>query len=49
MLLYVKTNELILPNNEYKMGGNQIKVKTLDLDCEFERIKEQLEEIAESV
>lgn len=48
MLLYAKTNELILPNNEYKMGGNQIKVKTLDLDCEFERIKEQLEEIAKS-
>lgn len=48
MLLYAKTNELILPNNEYKMGDNQIKVKTLDLDCEFERIKEQLEEIAKS-
>lgn len=46
MLLYAKTDELILPNNEYKMGGNQIKVKTLDLDCEFEKIKEQLEEIA---
>lgn len=49
MLLYAKTDELILPNNEYKMGGNQIKVKTLDLDCEFERIKEQLEEIVESI
>lgn len=49
MLLYTKTDELILPNNEYKMGGNQIKVKTLDLDCEFEKIREQLEEIAKSI
>lgn len=45
LLLYAKTDELLLPNNEYKMGGNQISVKTLDLDCDFIQIKEQLEHI----
>ena len=32
MLLYAKTDEIVLPNNSYKMGGNAISVKTLDLD-----------------
>lgn len=45
MLLYAKTDELILPNNDYKMGGNVISVKTLDLDCDFLQIKEQLDNI----
>lgn len=48
MLLYAKTDEMILPNNEYKMGGNLISLKTLDLDCEFSKVKEQLETIAKS-
>lgn len=48
MLLYAKTDEMILPNNEYKMGGNLISLKTLDLDCEFSKVKEQLEKIAKS-
>lgn len=47
MLLYDKTDEIVLPNNDYKMGGNQISVKTLDLDCEFAEIKRQLDDIAQ--
>lgn len=45
LVLYAKTDELILPNKTYQMAGNTISVKTLDLDCEFEKIKEQLEQI----
>lgn len=45
MLLYAKTDELVLPNNEYKMSGNAISVKTLDLDCDFPDIKKQLDDI----
>lgn len=46
MLLYAKTDELVLPNNEYRMGGNIISVKVLDLDCDFLEIKNQLDSIA---
>lgn len=46
MLLYARTDEIVLPNNEYKMGGNAISVKTLDLDCDFSEIKKQLDYIA---
>ena len=45
MLLYAKTDEVVLPNNEYKMGGNAISVKTLDLDCDFSEIIKQLDDI----
>lgn len=45
MLLYAKTDELILPDNTYQMSGNRISVKTLDLDCNFESIAAQLDEI----
>ena len=45
MLLYAKTDELVLPNNNYKMGGNAISVKTLDLDCDFAEIRKQLDDI----
>ncbi len=47
MLLYAKTDEEIQPNNEYTMSGNKISVKTLDLNCNFEEIKEQLNQIAD--
>lgn len=46
MLLYAKTDEVILPHNSYKMGGNKISVDTLNLDCEFEEIRKQLNGIA---
>ena len=45
MLLYAKTDEEIVPNNSYQMSGNQIVVKTLDLNCDFGEIKAQLNQI----
>ncbi len=47
MLLYAKTDETLLPNQTYQMSGNKISVKTLDLDCDFEKIAEQLDEIVD--
>lgn len=46
MLLYARTDELLVPNNDYKMSGNTISVKTLNLDCDFLEIKKQLNDIA---
>lgn len=46
MLLYAKTDEDILPDNEYSMSGNKISVKTLDLSGDFASIEEQLYKIA---
>ena len=48
MLLYAKTDEEIFPNNIYQMSGNQITVRTLDLNLPFEEIARQLNEIAET-
>ena len=48
MLLYARTDDSILINNEYRMSGNIISVKTLDLDCEFSVIASQLNNIAEA-
>ncbi len=48
MLLYAKTEEEIQPDNVYQMHGNQISVKTLDLNLEFTKITKQLNEIAVS-
>lgn len=45
LLLYAKTDEEVLPDNHYKMGGNEISVCTLDLDCDFSEICEQLDDI----
>ena len=47
MLLYARTDEEIYPEKEYRMSGNQIEVKTLNLDGDFDIIKSQLDEIAE--
>lgn len=47
MLLYAKTDEAVLPNNSYMMSGNKISVKTLDLDCDFSEIANQLNKIVE--
>ena len=47
MLLYAKTDEEIQPDQTYQMSGNQIAVKTLDLNCEFKRLSKQLNTIAE--
>ena len=46
MLLYARSDALIQPDNVYQMHGNQISVKTLDLNKPFEEIAKQLDEIA---
>lgn len=43
MLLYAKTDEEICPDNTYKMSGNKISIRTLDLNLKFEDIKKQLD------
>ena len=45
MFLYAKTDEDIQPNNVYQMSGNQISVKTLDLNLPFSDISRQLNDI----
>lgn len=40
MLLYAKTDEEIVPDQKYKMSGNQISMRTLDLNRSFESIRE---------
>lgn len=47
MLLYARTDEAIQPDHTYSMSGNKISVKTLDLNCPFDGIAEQLNEIAQ--
>ena len=47
LLLYAKTDETLLPNQTYQMSGNKISVKTLDLDCDSEKIAEQLDEVVD--
>ena len=46
MLLYAKTKEEIQPDNVYHMSGNQISVKTLDLNLPFKEITAQLDATA---
>ena len=45
MLMYAKTDEDIVPDNKYSMSGNKIYVRTLDLNCDFITIREQLDSI----
>ncbi len=47
MLLYARNDEDI--DEKYSMSGNDIFVKTLDLNCEFNEIKYQLNNIAQLV
>jgi len=46
-LLYAATDEEIQPDVTYRMSGNQIGVRTLDLDRPFEEIRAQLDGIAD--
>ena len=48
MLLYAKTDEEIYPNNVYQMSGNQITVRTLDLNLPFSKIAEQLNTLSKT-
>lgn len=45
LLLYAMTNEKVVPDNEYVMGGNRIGAKSLDLGVRFEEIEIQLNDI----
>ena len=49
MLLYARTDDTIQPDNDYQMSGNQISVKTLDLNSKCPVIAAQLDAIAERV
>ena len=49
MLLYAATDEEVLPDFTYRMSGNQIGVRTLDLDRPFEEIRAQLDTIADTI
>jgi len=47
MLLYARTDEKILPEVTYRMSGNKISVKTLDLNKKFSDIERQLKNVVE--
>ena len=49
MLLYAGTDDAIQPDNDYQMSGNQISVKTLDMNCRFDAISAQLDSIADRI
>lgn len=46
MLLYAKTDEKLQPDNSYRMSGNKISVRSLDLNQDFGKIAEALDAIA---
>lgn len=48
MLLYARTDESIQPNEEYLIMGNNIFVKNIDLNCNFQLVKKQLNIIADN-
>ena len=45
MLLYARTRDKVQPDHDYMMSGNRISVKTLDLNADFDLIREQLDNI----
>lgn len=47
VLLYARTDEEIVPDHDYSLGGNKISVKTLDLNTDFSAIAQQLNLLAE--
>lgn len=47
MLLYAKNLDNKLNNETYRMSGNEISVRTLDLNCEFNDIRDQLDYVVE--
>jgi len=49
LLLYAKTDEDIVPDNDYIINGNRISVKTLDLNTDFSNITKQLNTIVENL
>lgn len=49
VLLYAKTDEEEMLDQNYLMSGNKISVKSLDLGANFEEISEKLDGIAENI
>lgn len=47
VILYGKTDEDIVPDNEYMMSNSRICVKILDLNTDFSDIKDQLNKLVE--
>ena len=47
MLLHAATDKAIQPENSYRMSGNQISVKMLDLNLDFSEIAAQLNAIVD--
>jgi len=45
VLLYAKTDEEITPHEDLFIGGNIFSLKTLDLNCDWNGITEQLDEV----
>ena len=45
MLIYARTDEEIQPDATYRMSGNRISVRTLNLDSPFEEITRQLDDV----
>jgi len=45
VLLYAKTDELITPNHDFCFSGNQISLKTLDLNSDWNTITAQLDNL----
>lgn len=48
LLLYAKTTAAVQPDGDYKMDGNRISVKNLDLNCDFKNITDQLNRIIDN-
>ncbi len=48
MLMYAGTDEEVQPNHVYHMSGNRISVRTLNLNCEFENIRNQLDMVIDT-
>ena len=46
MLLYAWTDEDEIPEFEYRMSGNRIAARKLNLDGDFDSIRAQLDDIA---
>ena len=47
MLLYARTDDEVQPCGEYRMSGNRISARTLDLDVPFVEVRSQLDGIAD--
>lgn len=45
LILYAKTKDELQPSGDFVMGGNRIGVSNLNLDCNFDEIRAQLDSI----